>query len=140
MHGVVVSGASVSSAALGAVLSLGRAALEGADGADGEDADHKAGEVQAGGDDPEEADGRVAALHGAVHGGVAAAGVEPLPPPAHLAGVHLPDQVQVQPHGRQVRQASQQAEGTFAHQQPWPQLLDGFGPHDEEDEGERGPR
>lgn len=58
MHGVVVSDASVSNAALGAVLSLGCVALEGADGADSEDADHKAGKVQAGSDDTKQADGR----------------------------------------------------------------------------------
>lgn len=138
MHGVVASDASVSNAALGAVLSLGHAALEGPDGADSKDADHKAGKVQAGSDDSEEADSCVAALDIAVHGGVATARVEPLAPPAHLGGIHLPDKVQVEPHGHQVRQTSQQAEGTFPHQQPCPELLDGFCPHDEEDEGERG--
>ena len=130
----VVSDAS--NAAFGAVLSLGRVALEGPDGSDSEDADRKAGQVQAGSNDTEKADGRVAALDHAAHGGVTPARVQPLVPLANFCGVHLADEMQVEADGRDVRRAGQEAEGAFACQHPHPELLDGFCPHDEEDEGQ----
>lgn len=137
MDSMVVSHAFVSNVAFGAVQSCGRVALAGPDGSNSEDADHKAGKVQTGGSHAKKADSCVAALDHAVHGGVATARVQPLPPFADVRGVHLADHVEVEPDRRHVRHAGQQVESAFAHQQPHPELLDGLGPHHKEDEGER---
>lgn len=137
MRGAVISDASVPNAALGAVLSHGHVALEGPHGSNSKDADHKAGKVQTGRNYTKEADGCIATLDHAVHGGVTTARVQPLTPLASFRGVHLGDKVQVETNCNDVAHTSQQAEGTFTTEQPHLEAVDGFCPHYEEDERER---